>query len=116
MASGSMYIDDVDIVQFKVHIVSWEKETKVINYSCSIKINCQDLLDELSGLSNGYAFKSIHFWKRDGQEWSNVHPSLFLREMQLDSTMNYFRNGVIQLYSESDTGFKHCRSNDPICH
>ena len=97
MASGSMYIDDVDIVQFKVHIVSWEKETKVINYSCSIKINCQDLLDELSGLSNGYAFKSIHFWKSDGKEWSNVHPSLFLREMQIGSDMNYFRNGVIQL-------------------
>ena len=37
----------------------------MINYSCSIKINCQDLLDELSGLSNGYAFKSIHFWKNE---------------------------------------------------
>ena len=78
MASCTRFIDVADIIKFKIHIVSWEKETKVINYSCSIKINCQDLLDELSGLSNGYAFKSIHFWKSEGQEWSNVHPSLFL--------------------------------------
>jgi hypothetical protein len=114
MASWSRFIDVADIIKFKVHIVSWEKETKVINYSCSIKINCQDLLDELSGLSNGYAFKSIHFWKIDGQEWSNVHPSMSLQDMNFDSTTNYFRNEVIQLYSESDTGFKHCRSYEPI--
>ena len=44
MASWSRFIDVADIIKFKVHIVSWEKETKVINYSCSIKINCQDLL------------------------------------------------------------------------
>jgi hypothetical protein len=83
------------IVRFKVNIVSWNKDTTEYSYSCLSNINGQDLLDELSGLSYGFEFRSVSFWI--DKKWHLVLAHQKLSELNLSPC----DDGVISLYSES---------------
>ena len=91
------------------NIVSWEKETKVIHFRCWRNMKCRDFLNVLSGLSNGYEFKSFHFWNYAD------HTSLSHDADFTDPELSHL-NGlkVINLYSEIDSGLRGYREYAPI--